>query len=96
MEGSVKTLHRRSTRPAWPGRDKEVSARQAEQHGIDLIDLVCQSYPFEETVAKPRGAEERSRISTSGGPDAAQRRQEPQRAVTVAGRPRTTYRVLKR
>ncbi|MBX3735234.1 MAG: bifunctional phosphoribosylaminoimidazolecarboxamide formyltransferase/IMP cyclohydrolase [Candidatus Didemnitutus sp.] len=54
MEGRVKTLHPKIHGGLLCRRDKADHLAAAEQHGIDLIDLVVVNlYPFEQTVAKP-------------------------------------------
>lgn len=54
MEGRVKTLHPKIHGGLLCRRDKADHLAAAQQHGIDLIDLVVVNlYPFEQTVAKP-------------------------------------------
>ncbi len=54
MEGRVKTLHPRIHGALLALRDNSEHIRQAEEHGIELIDLVVVNlYPFRETIAKP-------------------------------------------
>ncbi len=53
MDGRVKTLHPRVHGGLLARRDVPEHMRQAEEHGIGLIDLVCVNlYAFEATVAK--------------------------------------------
>jgi phosphoribosylaminoimidazolecarboxamide formyltransferase / IMP cyclohydrolase len=53
MEGRVKTLHPKIHGGLLCRRDKPAHLAQAEQNGIELIDLVVVNlYPFEQTVAK--------------------------------------------
>lgn len=54
MEGRVKTLHPKIHGGLLARRDKSDHMAAAEEHGIDMIDLVVVNlYPFEETVARP-------------------------------------------
>ncbi len=54
MEGRVKTLHPKIHGGLLARRDKAEHMSAAQEHGIDMIDLVVVNlYPFEETVAKP-------------------------------------------
>lgn len=54
MEGRVKTLHPKIHGGLLARRDKTDHMAAANEHGIDMIDLVVVNlYPFEETVAKP-------------------------------------------
>jgi len=53
MEGRVKTLHPKIHGGLLARRDAPEHLRQAEEHGIGLIDLVVVNlYPFEQTVAR--------------------------------------------
>ena len=53
MDGRVKTLHPRVHGGLLARRDMPEHMRQAEEHGIGMIDLVCVNlYAFEATVAK--------------------------------------------
>ncbi len=53
MDGRVKTLHPRVHGGLLARRDVPEHMRQAEEHGIGMIDLVCVNlYAFEATVAK--------------------------------------------
>jgi phosphoribosylaminoimidazolecarboxamide formyltransferase/IMP cyclohydrolase len=52
MDGRVKTLHPKIAGGILGKRDQH--AKEAEQHNIPWIDLVvCNLYPFAETIAKP-------------------------------------------
>jgi phosphoribosylaminoimidazolecarboxamide formyltransferase/IMP cyclohydrolase len=54
LGGRVKTLHPRIHGGILADRRKDVHMRQLVEHGIDPIDLVvCNLYPFEQTVAHP-------------------------------------------
>ena len=54
MEGRVKTLHPKIHGGLLARRDKADHMAAADEHGIDMIDLVVVNlYPFEETVARP-------------------------------------------
>jgi phosphoribosylaminoimidazolecarboxamide formyltransferase/IMP cyclohydrolase len=53
MDGRVKTLHPKIHGGLLCRRDNEDHLKQAEENGIQLIDIVVVNlYPFEETVAK--------------------------------------------
>ncbi len=54
MDGRVKTLHPKIHGGLLCLRSSEAHMKQAEEHGIGMIDLVAVNlYPFEATVAKP-------------------------------------------
>ncbi len=54
MEGRVKTLHPKIHGALLAVRDNPEHIQQAEEHGIELIDLVVVNlYPFQQTIAKP-------------------------------------------
>jgi phosphoribosylaminoimidazolecarboxamide formyltransferase/IMP cyclohydrolase len=54
LDGRVKTLHPRIHAGLLARRDDPNHLRQAEAHGIDLLDLVAVNlYPFEATVRRP-------------------------------------------
>jgi phosphoribosylaminoimidazolecarboxamide formyltransferase/IMP cyclohydrolase len=54
MDGRVKTLHPKVHGGLLADRSKPEHMRQAEAHGIEMIDMVVVNlYPFEATVAKP-------------------------------------------
>lgn len=54
MEGRVKTLHPKIHGALLALRDNPEHMRQAQEHGIELIDLVVVNlYPFQETIATP-------------------------------------------
>ncbi|MFW5874056.1 MAG: bifunctional phosphoribosylaminoimidazolecarboxamide formyltransferase/IMP cyclohydrolase [Verrucomicrobiota bacterium] len=85
MEGRVKTLHPKIHGGLLARRDKEDHLAAAEEHGIDLIDLVVVNlYPFEETVAKPRVTfEEAIENIDIGGPSMLRSAAKNHAAVTV-------------
>jgi len=85
MEGRVKTLHPKIHGGLLARRDKEDHLAAAEQHGIDLIDLVVVNlYPFEETVAKPEVSfEEAIENIDIGGPSMLRSAAKNHAAVTV-------------
>ena len=67
MDGRVKTLHPIVHGGLLALRDKHAEAMQ--EHGIEGIDLlVCNLYPFEETVAKGAGFDEVIENIDIGGP----------------------------
>ncbi len=54
FDGRVKTLHPMVHGGLLQCRDNEEHQKQAQEHGIKPIDLVCVNlYPFEQTVARP-------------------------------------------
>lgn len=54
MDGRVKTLHPRVHGGLLARRDSKKHMAEAEEHGIQMIDLVCVNlYEFEKTVAQP-------------------------------------------
>src|SRR5262249_14864690 len=53
MDGRVKTLHPKLHAALLAVRDDPSHMRAAEEHDVELIDLVCVNlYPFERTVAR--------------------------------------------
>jgi phosphoribosylaminoimidazolecarboxamide formyltransferase / IMP cyclohydrolase len=59
LDGRVKTLHPRVHGGILAVRDNPQHVATAQQHGIGLIDLVvCNLYPFEQTVARPGSSHE--------------------------------------
>jgi phosphoribosylaminoimidazolecarboxamide formyltransferase/IMP cyclohydrolase len=59
LDGRVKTLHPRVHGGILAIRDNPQHVATAQQHGIGLIDLVvCNLYPFEQTVARPGSSHE--------------------------------------
>ncbi|MFM8561088.1 MAG: bifunctional phosphoribosylaminoimidazolecarboxamide formyltransferase/IMP cyclohydrolase [Solirubrobacterales bacterium] len=70
MDGRVKTLNPRLYAGLLARRDDAAHMEQAEEHGIELVDLVCVNlYPFEETVARDgAGADEVIENIDIGGP----------------------------
>lgn len=54
MDGRVKTLHPKVHGGLLARRDSKKHVAEAEEHGIQMIDLVCVNlYEFEKTVAQP-------------------------------------------
>lgn len=54
MDGRVKTLHPKVHGGLLARRDSKKHMSEAEEHGIQMIDLVCVNlYEFEKTVAQP-------------------------------------------
>ena len=85
MEGRVKTLHPKIHGGLLCRRDKPGHLREAEAHGIALIDLVVVNlYPFEETVAKP-GVQREEAIENIdiGGPSMLRSAAKNHEGVTV-------------
>jgi phosphoribosylaminoimidazolecarboxamide formyltransferase/IMP cyclohydrolase len=55
MDGRVKTLHPKLHAALLAVRDDAAHMRAAEEHDVELIDLVCVNlYPFERTAAQDR------------------------------------------
>src|SRR4051812_4461055 len=70
MDGRVKTLHPKLYAGLLAVRDNEAHLQQAEEQGIEFVDLVCVNlYPFERTAAR-RGVGEAEVIENIdiGGP----------------------------
>ncbi len=85
MDGRVKTLHPKIHGGLLARRDKADHLKQAEENGIDLIDLVVVNlYPFEETVAKPHVEfEEAIENIDIGGPSMLRSAAKNHESVTV-------------
>jgi phosphoribosylaminoimidazolecarboxamide formyltransferase/IMP cyclohydrolase len=70
MDGRVKTLHPKLYAGLLAVRSNPEHVKQADQHGVEMVDLVCVNlYPFERTAAR-RGAEDAEVIENIdiGGP----------------------------
>jgi phosphoribosylaminoimidazolecarboxamide formyltransferase/IMP cyclohydrolase len=85
MEGRVKTLHPKIHGGLLCRRDKPEHLAQAQQNGIELIDLVVVNlYPFEQTVAKPHvELEEAIENIDIGGPSMLRSAAKNHESVTV-------------
>jgi phosphoribosylaminoimidazolecarboxamide formyltransferase/IMP cyclohydrolase len=69
MDGRIKTLHPRVHGGLLALRDQPEHARAMKEHGIEGIDLlVCNLYPFEETVARNAAFDETIENIDIGGP----------------------------
>jgi len=69
MNGRVKTLHPKIHGGILARRDKEHHLKEAAEHGIELIDLVCVNlYPFESVVRKGCTLDEAIENIDIGGP----------------------------
>jgi phosphoribosylaminoimidazolecarboxamide formyltransferase / IMP cyclohydrolase len=69
MDGRLKTLHPRVHGGLLALRDEPSHAKAMKEHGIEGIDLlVCNLYPFEETVARKAGFDETIEKIDIGGP----------------------------
>lgn len=69
LEGRVKTLHPRIHGGILADRSKEAHLAQLAEHGIGRIDLVvCNLYPFGETVASGASFAEAIEMIDIGGP----------------------------
>jgi phosphoribosylaminoimidazolecarboxamide formyltransferase/IMP cyclohydrolase len=70
MDGRVKTLHPKLYAGLLAVRDNAEHLRQAEEQGVEFVDLVCVNlYPFERTAAR-RGASDEETVENIdiGGP----------------------------
>jgi phosphoribosylaminoimidazolecarboxamide formyltransferase/IMP cyclohydrolase len=70
MDGRVKTLHPKLYAGLLAVRSNPEHLEQADQHGVEMVDLVCVNlYPFERTAAR-RGVEDEEVIENIdiGGP----------------------------
>jgi phosphoribosylaminoimidazolecarboxamide formyltransferase/IMP cyclohydrolase len=70
MDGRVKTLHPKLYAGLLAVRSNPEHLRQADEHGVEMVDLVCVNlYPFERTAAQ-RGVEDPEVIENIdiGGP----------------------------
>src|SRR5690606_25854742 len=96
MEGRVKTLHPKVHGGLLARRDKPAHMQAAEEHGIEMIDLVVVNlYPFEETVAKPMvHFEEAIENIDIGGPSMLRSAAKNHASVTVVTDPADYDRVL--
>src|SRR5687767_10417273 len=85
MDGRVKTLHPKVHGGLLHVRDNPEHVRQAQEHGIQPIDLVVVNlYPFEDTVAKPGVTlEEAIEQIDIGGPSMLRSAAKNYRSVTV-------------
>ena len=69
MDGRLKTLHPRVHGGLLALRDEPSHAKAMQEHGIEGIDLlVCNLYPFEETVARKASFDETIENIDIGGP----------------------------
>ncbi len=96
MDGRVKTLHPRVHGGILAVRDSAEHVRQAEQHGIRFIDLVCVNlYPFQRTVAKPDVTDDEAIENIDiGGPAMIRSAAKNHKYVTVITDPGDYPRVL--
>ncbi len=96
MEGRVKTLHPKVHGGLLARRDKPAHMQAAQDHGIEMIDLVVVNlYPFEETVAKPMVQfEEAIENIDIGGPSMLRSAAKNHASVTVVTDPADYDRVL--
>jgi phosphoribosylaminoimidazolecarboxamide formyltransferase/IMP cyclohydrolase len=96
MDGRVKTLHPKIHGGLLGRRDLPEHRAQAEQNGIEWIDLVVVNlYPFEETVAKPGvHFDEAIENIDIGGPSMLRSAAKNHASVTVVTDPADYGRVL--
>ena len=85
MDGRVKTLHPKIHGGLLCRRGDERHRKEAEEHGISMIDLVVVNlYPFEETVARPGvGWEDAIENIDIGGPSMLRSAAKNHESVTV-------------
>jgi len=85
LDGRVKTLHPKVHGGLLYVRDNAEHVKQAEEHGIQPIDLVVVNlYPFEETIANPATTlEEAIEQIDIGGPSMLRSAAKNYRSVTV-------------
>lgn len=96
MDGRIKTLHPKIHGGLLCRRDNEDHLAQANEHGIDLIDLVVVNlYPFERTVAQPDcSLDEAIENIDIGGPSMLRSAAKNHASVTVVCDPVDYNRVL--
>ncbi|MBI2931952.1 MAG: bifunctional phosphoribosylaminoimidazolecarboxamide formyltransferase/IMP cyclohydrolase [Planctomycetes bacterium] len=96
MDGRVKTLHPKVHGGILALRENAEHTRQAEQHGIRAIDLVCVNlYPFTKVVARPDVKEEEAIENIDiGGPAMVRAAAKNHRYVTIVTDPSDYPRVL--
>mgnify|MGYP000533359642 CR=1 FL=1 len=96
MDGRVKTLHPKVHGALLALRDNPEHQRQASEHAIEPIDLVCINlYPFEETLGKPDVTEaEAIEQIDIGGPSMIRSAAKNFRSVTVVTKPSQYDRVV--
>lgn len=96
MDGRVKTLHPKVHGGLLCLRDNPEHVAKAEEHGIDMIDLVVVNlYPFEETVARPDVTREDAIENIDiGGPSMLRSAAKNHQDVTVVCDPLDYDRVL--
>lgn len=89
MDGRVKTLHPKVHGGLLHLRDNPEHVAQAQEHGIQPIDLVVVNlYPFEETIAKPDvSLDEAIEQIDIGGPSMLRSAAKNYRSVTVVTDP---------
>jgi len=96
MDGRVKTLHPKVHGGLLCVRDNAQHAAAAEQHGVQMIDLVAVNlYPFEQTVADPNVAvDEAIEQIDIGGPSMVRSAAKNHAYVAVATDPRQYPRII--
>ncbi|MGC9318175.1 MAG: bifunctional phosphoribosylaminoimidazolecarboxamide formyltransferase/IMP cyclohydrolase [Armatimonadota bacterium] len=96
MDGRVKTLHPKIHGGLLALRDAERHMAEAQDHGVDLIDMVVVNlYPFEETVAaEGTSLEEAVEQIDIGGPSMLRSAAKNFRDVTVVSDPSYYDRVI--
>lgn len=96
MQGRIKTLHPKIHGGILCDRENSEHANQAQEHGIEMIDLVAINlYPFEDTIARP-GIQPEEAIENIdiGGPSMIRSAAKNHKNVTVVCDPKDYPRVL--
>ncbi|MBI2901266.1 MAG: bifunctional phosphoribosylaminoimidazolecarboxamide formyltransferase/IMP cyclohydrolase [Planctomycetes bacterium] len=96
MDGRVKTLHPKIHGGILAVRDNPEHRRQAEEQGIEFIDLVAVNlYPFQQVIAKPGvSLDEAIENIDIGGPSMVRSSAKNHRFVTIVTDPADYARVL--
>ncbi len=97
MDGRVKTLHPKVHGGLLARRDVPEHLMALEEHGIEVIDVVCVNlYPFESTIARPDVSEAEAIENIDiGGPSMVRSASKNFAAVTVVVDPQDYAQVLK-
>ncbi|WP_371822337.1 bifunctional phosphoribosylaminoimidazolecarboxamide formyltransferase/IMP cyclohydrolase [Conexibacter sp. SYSU D00693] len=96
MDGRVKTLHPKLYAGLLAVRDEPSHVAAAEEHGIEMVDLVCVNlYPFERTAGR-RGASEAEVVEDIdiGGPTMVRAAAKNHRYTAIVVRPESYDAIL--
>jgi len=95
MEGRVKTLHPKIHGAILADREKPEHLKEAEEHGIGLIDLVAVNlYPFEQTISKDCSLKDAVENIDIGGPTLVRAAAKNYSSVAVITNPERYDKVL--